>query len=468
MKAFKCPHCGGDVHYDVGKESVTCEFCGSTISRAEYQQFLDENNMLVSNELVCPQCGGTLLSYDDTIATFCNYCGSPVTFNKRIREETKPDGIIPFKVKKDAAAVKYREMVSKSLFAPDWMADPGQMHMTGIYMPFYSYSAKTSGSFKCPGTKKIEYPNKTIYEDYKVDFSLAAEYDGTRFDASASFPDSMSESIDDYNLNVVPFETSYTAGFYADGGNVDEEEYDGVVSTLVRGDLFSGQNVANGISLKTNNLNPEIEIDNKKFLLPVWLCTHKVGDRICYAAINGQTGKAAADIPIDKSKYWKTAIVATAIIATFLNLFFTLPIKALLIVSAIIAIMFSIFLSGLLTDIEIRKLGYDDIGRNGYDKFKKVARAGSSTGGMQSQKVGHLNWTFTAVKAAVHTGPLILLLVISIFMIIFKLPWDTLYYLIAVGYIIYAFVAAFRVIDKQNELASREIPVFTMKRGGDK
>ena len=38
-------------------------------------------------------------------------------------------------------------------------------------------------------------------------------------------------------------------------------------------------------------------------MFPVWFMSYRNGDRITYATVNGQTGKVAADLPIDIKKY---------------------------------------------------------------------------------------------------------------------------------------------------------------------
>ena len=82
-----------------------------------------------------------MLSYDDTIATFCAYCGSSVSFTRRIVEDVKPDGIIPFSVSAQRALQCYRDRLKKAVFAPDWLWEGGTQKLVGIYLPFYSFSA---------------------------------------------------------------------------------------------------------------------------------------------------------------------------------------------------------------------------------------------------------------------------------------------------------------------------------------
>lgn len=39
-------------------------------------------------------------------------------------------------------------------------------------------------------------------------------------------------------------------------------------------------------------------------MLPVWFLSYRNKDRVAYATVNGQTGKVAADIPVDSRKFY--------------------------------------------------------------------------------------------------------------------------------------------------------------------
>ena len=203
MKAFKCPNCAGDIKYDIRKAVMTCEHCGCDIPREAYQKYLDENSLYVTNELVCPQCGAAMLSYDDTIATFCAYCGSSVSFTRRIVEDVKPDGIIPFSVSSQRALQCYRNRLKKAVFAPDWLWEGGEQKVVGIYMPFYSFSATAAEHVKTSGTRPSD-EEFNAEEEYKIEFDVNGEYSGFRFDASKAFPDYLSRSIDTYEESPEP------------------------------------------------------------------------------------------------------------------------------------------------------------------------------------------------------------------------------------------------------------------------
>ena len=119
MIAFTCPHCGGSVRYDRSDGAVRCEYCDSLITQDDYEGYLDKKGLYQTTELSCPQCGSVVLSYDNTLATFCSYCGSSVLFDRRVKEEQKPDGIIPFSFQQKAAENRYRKRTDKIILAPE-------------------------------------------------------------------------------------------------------------------------------------------------------------------------------------------------------------------------------------------------------------------------------------------------------------------------------------------------------------
>ena len=471
MKAFKCPKCGGDVKYDIAKESILCEYCGETINRDDYQRFLDDNGLYATTQFTCPQCGGAVLSYDDTISTFCSYCGAPVVFDKRVVEDTKPAGIIPFSVSKNAANEIYSKKIKNAFFAPDWMDDAEGRKTVGIYMPYFVYGAHAGGHFTVKGEKRTNYGSYTQVNEYSVDFDLDAQYDGTRFDAARAFPDAMSESIDTYKTGkTVPFKTAYLAGYYADGGDVAEENYNWLVKELVCNDLRAdGMTTSDGIKLKTGKIESHIEFETEKTLFPVWLHTHRRNGRVCYSAINGQTGDAAAEIPIDKWKYIKVSVIAAAIIAVIMNLFFTITPKTFLIVAEIILFLFGFMLRKLHGDVYVRENHMDDIGYTGIHKFRQRAKASGKASGSTKSSPGATAWSFEIPLSVRFAGWYKTLIGLAVFaaVLLSGTVLDVIYYAAAGISIALAVWSAFDIIKQQNLLASRDIPVFTLQRGGD-
>lgn len=543
MIAFTCPHCGGRIHYDISEKGMKCEYCDSLITQASYQEYLDTKKAYQATELTCPQCGAVTLSYDNTLATFCSYCGSSVLFQTRVRQEQKPDGILPFAFKRQAAMNRYREKVDRVLLAPDWVHEEGELHATGLYVPYYEYSAAMRQPGEFTGKTSTSYGRYTEVKEYKVSGVVRADYRGTRFDAAMAFPDAMSETIDTFDWNKAEsFQPGYVAGFYADGSDVEPGEYDPVALELIRQDI-NGKNILySGMSLDTNQPANEsnISLKRRKLLFPVWLLTHRVGkDRICYGAINGRTGEVAADIPLDGGKFVMVSLILAAVFSLLLNFIATIKPSVFLVISMLITALFGAVLGSLANDVYIRENHLDDIGRVGYESFasslKRSIWRSKNGRGRPRRFLGFVKWVviglilfFAAPLAVVilgevlhlserlqtdiFTGLVILVFVFQFFLsslrkklslggtgvpggykwsfsvpklIAFSVMWkiwlalaagamvlvsrtveDMWYYGAGALNIIVSFWAAFDLIRKQNRLSSREIPVFTLKRGG--
>lgn len=533
MQAFKCPHCGGDVKYDAGAEAMSCVHCGSEIRREDYQRYLEENALYATNELVCPQCGAALLSYDDTLSSFCCYCGSAVSFTRRIVEDSKPEQIVPFKLNRAQALKHFRDRMARSVFAPDWLEEGESERLVGLYMPYYSYNvtarAKISG--------EAQDLHGGGYECYQVDGELLAQYQELRFDAAEAFPDCLSATLDEKaagerSLAAVarPFETSYLAGFYADGGSVREEDYRQMLEGMVRTDLAQQKLNYKGADLLEPVKDPELELEQRKFLYPVWLNTHRKGDRVCYAAIDGENGNVAAELPVDGFKFLKIALLLTALFALALNGLFTIPPLEFLCVAGALLVLMGRLLVRERRDVLLRQAHRDDVGRIGLEEFRREAR--SRPRRVRHMPVGFLSfgWFLIFGGFLVMAGTILLLFLTSSFsqkailvgallvagggldLILVctaealmrpsrqrRIPWrfrmkplellrslwrtllgsalaaavlfwspvqDEFYYAAGVLDLLLAVWSALDLIRQHNLLCSREIPAFTRKRGG--
>ena len=68
----------------------------------------------------------------------------------------------------------------------------------------------------------------------------------------------------------------------------------------------------------------------KRVMYPVWFMSYRKDNRVAYATVNGQTGKVAADIPVDIRKYTLCSVLLSLPVFVFLNLFFTFRPKTVL------------------------------------------------------------------------------------------------------------------------------------------
>jgi hypothetical protein len=98
---------------------------------------------------------------------------------------------------------------------------------------------------------------------------------------------------------------SFLSGYIAEKYDVEKEEvYPRVKERAVNASTDVMRQSITGYD-SVSITNNTIDICKNKwshFLMPIWLLSYKYQDTFYHFAINGQTGKFAGDLPIDKKK----------------------------------------------------------------------------------------------------------------------------------------------------------------------
>lgn len=333
---LKCKGCGADIPFVPETQNYVCPYC-DTVHTQEDLTELEQDGEIRAHEHVwtevkpddlsgaqqmsfaqdtsdgmmdvyiytCPQCGGELMTTEDTFATFCSYCGSSVLLNKREGKEEKPKHIIPFKISKDQAVQIYQERMKKAYFAPEYIRHMDVEKVRGIYMPYWTYTDKIQGTVQGRREDRIPMKGGTQVNTYDVDAYIDAEGDGIEFDAASSFPDDLSQAAGPFHFKMATdYKASYMSGFYADRGNMPESAYaDEAHKTMME---IVSEYTSNRIHVPRTKMNMQIQnqIGAEKAMYPVWFVSARnhAQNKVSYAVINGETGKMAADIPVDPKK----------------------------------------------------------------------------------------------------------------------------------------------------------------------
>lgn len=346
------------MRFDPASQKLVCRHCGSAVNPHDY----DTEHAIHAEEgsgfsedtyeatlMTCPQCGGELLTTDDTAATFCSFCGSSVLLNSRVSHEKRPDYIIPFKKTREDCLQAYRATLKRSLYAPSDMFREEQIeHFRGIYMPYWVYSFNRNSRFSARGKTEHRRGDYIITKNYQVDSHVDASYDGLSFDGSSSFSDNLSEAIAPFEFSDgESFAPGFLSGFYADTNDVASSVYKSDAETIAKAhaaDALSRSRAYQRYGIDEGDLERSLHLDAGKpklAMYPVWFlaCRNKRGDRVSYAVVNGQTGKVAADLPVDKKKMLLGTIILAIPIFLILNLLLTLTPGKALIISIIIGLI---------------------------------------------------------------------------------------------------------------------------------
>lgn len=373
---YECRNCGGNLRFDIGSQKLYCAYCGTLEDpyNVYKERDAEEATEYEVTVFTCPQCGGEILSEDTTAATFCNFCGAATILSSRLRKERRPHHIIPFTRTKEDCRKAYTKMVKRAIFAPKELRDEAHIEkFRGIYMPYWIYSFETQGTVFFDGSKSHQKGDYLITRHYTMQSNVDAAYRGIAYDASAAFSDNLSGAIAPFCLEKEkPFTPSFLSGFYADTSDVgscvyEEEAQDMVMEDGCRRVLknkvcsrFQVRKGKNRNSLK-KALQPAQTV-KELAMLPVWFLAYRKDDKVAYAVVNGQTGKAAADLPVDMKKYIAGSLFLALPLFFLLNLCFTILPVRLLILAALLACVCAYVSISQLSRLLAKESGEEDKG----------------------------------------------------------------------------------------------------------
>ncbi len=498
---YVCPNCGQNLKFDIARQMMHCDYCdtvmdpyaitekrgvteyveptyteetgpdGETKVVSPNAEFTEAANveMMEVTSYICPQCGGEIVGDTNEAMVFCSYCGASTPLNPRMTNMRRPEMIIPFSKTKQDCATSYVSLLKKALFAPKELKDPKQISgFRAIYMPYWLYDFKKQGPATYKGEHCYHRGNYDYTDHYSITTSVDMEYDGVNYDASSSFSDTLSQAISPYDTKYArPFTTAFMSGFYADTMDVEPSVYEKEAKDIVcdhAADAIMQQQRSSKYTVEKESVKKALDPKTNKSVLamfPVWFMSYKTTDkkgkeRVLYSVINGQTGKAAADIPVDIRKYVIGSLILAIPLFIVFNMFLQLRPMFLSIAAAVISIICMISLYAQSSQIAAKEMGSDDAGLSSINKRNKEYKQALKT---REKWEAKSIWKANAVFFFV---PIIL----CALLILFKPVHDAYYY---VTVIISGVCDCFMLTDimrRYNKLATRPLPQFK-KKGGD-
>lgn len=370
---YECPNCSANLKFDIQKQQLCCEHCGTTVDPYNFSREKDAEEY-EATLFTCPQCGAQILSEDTTAATFCSFCGASTILDSRISKEKSPKYILPFTKTKEDCKASYAKMMRRAIFAPNELKDESYIEkFRGIYMPYFIYSFEKKGPVTFYGRKTHRSGDYLITKHYDLNCEIEEEYKGLAYDASSTFSDNLSRAIGPFDTqNSRPFTPAFLSGFYADTSDVDSYTYQNDAQELVIDDgcrHLANNSVCRRYNVSTGSPNSSLsnavrpsKTTSELAMFPVWFLSYRNGDRVSYTVINGQTGKAAADLPVDQKKYLIGSVLLSLPIFILLNLFFTITPTRILLLAVLLALVCILISNAQLTRILARERGEDDKG----------------------------------------------------------------------------------------------------------
>ena len=355
---YKCPACGGPLHFDNATQDLACEYCGSHFpvaqieamyaqhdasaaaaaqtaqaQAAQQQATADSEWELASGSdwgaeganlraYNCPSCGAELICDGTTAATSCPYCGNPTIVPGQLYGMLKPDYVIPFQLDKNAAMNALRNHYKGKKLLPKSFSNENHIEeVKGVYVPFWLFDGETYAdlTFDATRTHVTETRNEriTTTEHFKLHRSGYVPFQMIPVDGSSKMPDDHMDAIEPFDYSQLkPFSTAYLPGYYADKYDVSMQD------SAARADDRAAQTAKDTMRNTCIGYQTVTEAGGQVLLrrgkvhyalLPVWMLSTKWNGQNFLFTMNGQTGKLIGDLPVDKGKYWKFFFLTTVI-----------------------------------------------------------------------------------------------------------------------------------------------------------
>ena len=345
-----CPACGTELPRDLSGQEASCPKCGVELEPESLRAYGDALAEERADSMTwdtqaggqwqpgetgglrvysCNTCGGEIVADETTGATACPYCGNPVVLAGFFEGDLKPDLVIPFQVdKKKAVEILQNHYKGKRLL-PKVFKDQNHIEeVKGLYVPVWLFDAEAEANLRCRATRIRTWSDShyhyTETRHYAVIRGGDIGFQNVPVDGSTKMDDALMESIEPYDISgAVAFKAAYLPGFLADKYDVDADASIGRANQRIRQsaeDAFRDTII--GYSTVTE-VDTRISLQNgqaKYALYPVWILNTRWNGQKFTFAINGQTGKTAGDLPMDKGLFWKyfgiiTGAVSAAVFA---------------------------------------------------------------------------------------------------------------------------------------------------------
>ena len=329
------------MRFDIPTQRCVCGHCMNSFDPQQLNDNISEDakteNCFETFVYSCPNCGAELMTTDKNDAVgFCPYCGGASMIYDKMRKEWLPESIIPFKITKEDCKKAYVREVRRHPFVSRKFRNPKLIEgFRGIYMPYWDYEEHVKGecAVKADGEEKYVGHNDYVTDHYEARFDADAVISGFSHDASVSFDDHLSEKLAPYDHSgKQPFHPAYLDGFYAESGDSDARNYtelaDSTLSDYLEDELAlelekQTENSRMTLDMEESTLPRKVKVCERG-MYPVWFMSYRRGKKITYAAVNGQTGKVAADLPLSPLRILLAALGIGAALFGLILLFMQL------------------------------------------------------------------------------------------------------------------------------------------------
>ncbi len=162
QRQFPCVHCGANLQFAPGTESLKCPYCGTeqkipgvptrivALDFVEYaRQVPSADGVRETLTVHCTNCGAETSLQPNTTAALCPFCGSGIVATAASKKAIRPQGVLPFKITREQSVELFRAWVGGLWFAPNALKKQAECSgIHGVYVPTWTYDANTQTEYR--------------------------------------------------------------------------------------------------------------------------------------------------------------------------------------------------------------------------------------------------------------------------------------------------------------------------------
>lgn len=351
---YKCPNCAGTIGFDATVQKMKCPYCDTEFDLETLKELDEQLEDIAADDLnwenkpdsvwkesetegmsvyVCQSCGGEVIGDSTLGATNCPYCGNAVVMKGKFAGGLRPDLVIPFKkTSEDAKAAYLKHLEGKKLLPKVFKSENVINEIKGMYVPVWLFDSDVDADINYNATKVRTWEDANYrYKEtsyYKLLRSGGMGFNDIPVDGSTKMPDELMESIEPFDCkDGVDFQTAYLAGYLADRYDVEAKDSEARANERIKHSTEAA--FAKTVSsYNTYDIeNESIRYSNSRYryaLYPVWIMSTTWNNESFTFIMNGQTGKMAGNLPMDKGLLGKYFCLITAIAAAVMCLIFSI------------------------------------------------------------------------------------------------------------------------------------------------
>ncbi len=333
IATYQCPQCGAPLKWQ--ESQLVCASCGAEYKEEDMRalsEAMQENSEKVGldwdkcrnaqtftseeesalQQYNCPACGAVLVTSAATAATKCAYCGNNALIPKQFSGELRPDAVVPFTVSREDAEKKLREhFKGKRLLPDDFVRACRVEDVEGLYVPYFLFDCRADARCTYRAQRIRSYRRGdwqiTDTQHFYIERRGQIGFERVPVDACKRVDDTLTEAIEPFDYTACKqFDPGYLAGYQADCRDQEMSEcVPRANERVTNASTAALRDTVKGYVNVTSDCT-QVRLDQgtvRYVMMPVWLLNVRYGDQSFPFAVNGQTGRLAGELPVDKRKY---------------------------------------------------------------------------------------------------------------------------------------------------------------------